>query len=132
MFGWLTTWRERRDLKKLVRQMGSLLKQRYGFQEFYSPGQVSTTAALAGLDQQGEAYAIAMYVQPQDAIRVLTRLRGAKWANELRKIMIAQCFGFSDGHDGAVDYNVFAHHDFGSSHHGLVRMVPSIPGIPWC
>jgi hypothetical protein len=116
MFDWLKSWRESRELKKLVRQRGTLLKQRYGFQEFYSPEQVSRTAAAAGLDQQGEAYAIAMYVQPTDAIRILTIMRDAKWANEIRKIMIGPCFGFSGGNDGSSDYNVFAHHSTG--HHG--------------
>jgi hypothetical protein len=103
MFDWLKSWRESRELKKLVRQRGTLLKQRYGFQEFYSPEQVSRTAAAAGLDQQGEAYAIAMYVQPTDAIRILTIMRDAKWANEIRKIMIGPCFGFSGGNDGSFD-----------------------------
>jgi hypothetical protein len=96
--------------------MGSLLKRRYGFQEFYSPEQVARTAALAGLDKQGEAHAIAMYVQPTDAIRILTIMRDAKWANELRSFMIGQCFGFGRGNDGSSDYNVFAHHAAG--HHG--------------
>src|SRR6202050_338664 len=109
MFAWFQTWKKRRALKKLVRQMGSLLQQRYGFQEFYTSEQVLKTTEMIGLDQEGQSYAIAMYVQPQDAIRILTKLRDAKWANELRKFMIVQCFRFSDGSDGSSDYNVFMH-----------------------
>jgi hypothetical protein len=119
MFAWLQTWKKRRALKKLVRQMGSLLQQRYGFQEYYTSEQVLTTTALLGLDQEGESYAIAMYVQPVDAIRILTKLRDAKWANDLRAIMIGSCFGFSGGNDGSADYNVFMHHDAVLSHRAI-------------
>jgi uncharacterized protein DUF6559 len=119
MFALFQTWRKRRALKRLVRQMGALLQQRYGFQEFYTSDQVLKTTEVIGLDQEGQSYAIAMYVQPADAIRILTTLRNAKWANDLRAIMIGDCFGFSGGNDGSSDYNVFMHHDAVLSHHAI-------------
>jgi hypothetical protein len=119
MFAWFKSWRERRAIKKLVRQMGCLLQERYGFQEYYSPEQVLKTAELAGLDQEGQVYAIAMYVLPKDAQGVLRKLGSSKLAEQVRAYMVARCFGFSGGNDGSSDYNVFMHHDAVSSHHAI-------------
>jgi hypothetical protein len=119
MLAWLKGWGERRAIRKLVRKMGPSLKHRYGFQEFYTSGQVLKTEELMGLDKEGQAYAVAMYVQPEDAIRIPTKMRDAKWADSLRSFMIGQCFGFSGGTGGSANYNVFMHHNAGGSHHGI-------------
>ncbi len=119
MFDWLRSWRLRRNLRKIVRQLGVSLKRRYGFQEYYTPEQVLKTAELAGLDREAQAYGIAMYVQPENAVPILTAMRNAKWAEGLRTWMIGQCFGFSGGYDDSFHHNVFIHHASVAEHgHG--------------
>ncbi len=119
MFDWLRSWRLRRNLRKIVRQLGVSLKKRYGFQEYYTPEQVLKTAELAGLDREAQAYGIAMYVQPEKAVSILTTMGNAKWAEGLRVWMIGQCFGFGGGYDDSLHYNVFIHHSSVAEHgHG--------------
>ena len=115
MLNWFKTWRERRGLKQLVRTMGSRLRQRYGAQEFYTPGQVLKTCESIGLDENAQDQAIAMYVQPELADGILSKLNKSKGAHALRKFLIARCFdNFSEGCD--ADYNPFVHP---SSHEGF-------------
>ncbi|HUB67291.1 MAG TPA: DUF6559 family protein [Candidatus Methylacidiphilales bacterium] len=120
MFEWFKAWQRRETFRKLARQMGSSLRQRYGFQEYYTPEQVLKTAELAGLDQESQAYAIAMYVQPEKATSILRKLASSKIAGDVREFMIRSCLGSSGGSSGNSDYNVFMHHLLfhNGSHHG--------------
>jgi len=112
MFSWFKSWKERRALKALMRQMGSSLRERYGQQEYYTPEQVLKTADL---QKEEQIYAVAMYVLPENAQGILRKLDKSKIAEHVRAYMIARCFGFSGGCDPS--YNVFMHHDAISSHH---------------
>ncbi len=122
MLEWFHSWRRREAFKKVARQMVPLLRERYGFQEFYTPEQVLKTAELAGLGQESQAYAVAMYVLPEKAKGILRKLANSRIAEDVRAFMIS-CFGPSGGYDPGPGsgYNVFMHHPIGSlegSHHG--------------
>ena len=98
MFGWLKTWRERRALRKLIRTMAVTLRQRYGPEKFYTPGQVLKTCDVLRLDDEAKANSVAMYVRPELADGILSKLNKSVGARELRKYLIARCFdSFSDG-----------------------------------
>jgi hypothetical protein len=55
---------EERMLKKLAASLGPTLKKRYGFQEYYSEGQVLKTIEDCEFDPQTKPYAVAMFVFP--------------------------------------------------------------------
>ena len=115
MRDWFKTWRERRRLKQLIRKMGPQLRQRYGAQEYYTPGQVLTTCDVIGVDETAKTQSVAMYVEPRLAEGILTKMNKSPAANELRKYLIVRCFdNFSDGDQS--DYNPFMH---ASSHEGF-------------
>ena len=117
MLAWLHEWKERRALQKLARKVGPKLKKRYGFQEYYTPEQVLATAEQSGLDREAQAYAVAMYVLPENAQGVLRELGQTKLAGQVRAYMIGRCCGFGGGYDGSSDQNVFMHHSTFTSHH---------------
>jgi len=97
--------------------MGSSLRQRYGFQEYYSSEQVLKTAELEKLDQEGQVYAVAMYVLPENAQGALRKLGETKLAEQVRAYMIGVCLGGCKVYDNDSGYNMFMHHDAVSSHH---------------
>jgi hypothetical protein len=121
MFAWLKSWQERRAIKSLVRQMGSSLRQRYGFQEYYSSEQVLKASEIGNLDHEGKVYAVAMYVLPEDAQGTLRKLGETKLAQYVRGYMIGVCMGGLKVYDNdSPDYNVFAHGMHGAGNHSDV------------
>jgi hypothetical protein len=121
MFAWLKSWKERRAIKSLVRQMGGALRQRYGLQEYYSADQVLKTTEVENLDPEGKVHAVAMYVLPEDAQGTLRKLGETKLAEHVRAYMIGVCMGGCKVYDNdSPDYNVFMHDvpDHAGSHSG--------------
>jgi hypothetical protein len=119
MLAWLKSWKERRAMRALVRQMGSSLRKRYGFQEYYTSDQVLKTAEVGNLDQEAKIYAVAMYALPEDAQGTLRKLGETKLAEVVRSYMIGVCMGGCRVYDNdSPGYNVFMHHatDHASGH----------------
>jgi hypothetical protein len=128
MFAWLKSWKERRAMRALVRQMGSSLQQRYGFQEYYTPEQVLKTAEVGNLDQEGKIYAAAMYVLPEDAQGTLRKLGETQLPEAVRSYMIGVCMGGCRVYDNDSGYNVFMHYDAVISHHAINHADGSFDG----
>jgi hypothetical protein len=114
MFGWLKSWKERREVKSLVRRMKTSLVQRYGFQERYTAEQVLKTAEIEKLDQKGKIYAVAMYAAPEQAEGVLRKLGETRLAGVVRGHMMAVALGGFRVYDNdSPAYNPFMHHSDG-------------------
>ena len=87
--------KDRWRIRALAKSVSAVLRQKYGSQQFYTAEQVDIACDECRAPEPVREYAVAMFVEPEQAGGVLQKLGSAKTAHELRKFLATQIFFIS-------------------------------------
>ena len=82
-------------LRALAKSVGAILRQRFGSNQFYSAEEVAAACDECRAPEAVRQYAVAMFVEPEQAGGVLEKLGASKTARELRVFLATQIFFIS-------------------------------------
>ena len=117
MFAGFHSWKAGRAFRKLFRVMQPLLWKRYGGAEFYTAGQVLTTAKLAGIRLDQQLCAVAVFAKPDEAESVLREMGSLETREQIRRRLLDLCF--KEYREDNFEENSFIGQDAGSGESGL-------------
>ena len=64
-------WKRNRAVKRFLRKLPALLQKRYGFNDFYTRGQVERTLKEENVSSVYSGYALAIFLSAEEAIDAL-------------------------------------------------------------
>lgn len=79
-------------IRALAKSVSSILRQKFGSKQFYTAEEVAIACDEGGAAENVRQYAVAMFVEPEQAGGVLQKLGSSKTAHELRKFLATQIF----------------------------------------
>ena len=86
--GELDTWR----IRALAKSVSAVLRERFDSKQFYTAEEVEAACNECGAPEDVRQYAVAMFVEPEQAQGVLEKLGSSRTALELRKFLATQIF----------------------------------------
>ena len=87
--------KDRWRIRALAKSVSTVLRQKFGSQQFYTAEQVDVACDDCRAPDAVREYAVAMFVEPEQAGGVLQKLGSSKTALELRKFFATQIFFIS-------------------------------------
>ncbi len=82
-------------IRALAKSVSSILRQRFGSKQFYTAEEVDAACEECRAPESVRQYAVAMFVEPEQAGGVLQKLGSSKTARELRTFLATQIFFIS-------------------------------------
>lgn len=92
MLDWLNSLRRERTLKRQLRQLGSLLAQRYSKSEFYTPSQILKTLEILNVDDSYYYKGYAMFLDEAEYKNTVDISQLSLDYHGIRKEILATCF----------------------------------------
>lgn len=82
-------------IRALAKSVSSILRQRFGSKQFYTAEEVDAACHECRAPEAVRQYAVAMFVEPEQAGGVLQKLGSSRTAHELRTFLATQIFFIS-------------------------------------